>query len=490
VGQLNNIMAYQQQLLADLLRPNLLKKTNFANQLQTRPTWNQAVQGLPQPQSLTDLIVSNLNRRQQTASTPTSQQTTLLPPQELSRTRQAMMRGGGFLPTTEQQQAIAAGGFKTQADLDAYNKAQNAARFQGIGKLLMGVSDAFAGRNIGQEHQARETSAIAKTNQMIQMQEQERLRKQRLGLESTIDEMIKSGQISPAMGEYAKADPSFLGKMYELQKKTEIEGAKPTKGPTSYEEYIRTDDTPTDPEYAEFLENKTRQGATQINLPDTQARMGIEYAYEVLKGGDQRLIANQNVTDRLYLMDMLLDDPEFETGAMANAFLPIKSWLVEFGGKSDTYVENLGAQQLFDALSSYIVPRMRAIGSGATSDFEAGLYQKAIASLGKTKEANRLIIKFMLATTERDRKMLELQKRYVAEFDEILGFNAALRDETSGYVEAELFRKFDMEINEDTGATDFEQAIANGDIKEGDLYYDRKVKKMRIYGSEPIPDPF
>jgi len=297
---------------------------------------------------------------------------------------------------------------------------------------------------------------------------------------------------------YAAANPQMRAIMsnYAPEQWTQIQGEidiarlKPTerKYPTSYQEYELTDPTPTNDEYTKFLQEKTRQGATQINLPNLQAQSNIDYAYKVLEQGDQRLIENQSVSDRLYLMDTLLDDPDFKTGATQEALLPVRSWLIEFGGKDEEYVNNLGEQQLFNALSSYIVPRMRAVGSGATSDFEAKLYQSAVASLGKTPEANRMIIKFMLATTERDRKMLELQKRYVAENQEVLGLNAALNNPDSGYIEPELFRKFDMK--EEKGITDLEQAVANGDIKEGDLYYDRKAKKMRIYGSEPIPDPF
>ena len=419
-----------------------------------------------------------MQKRQQQA-----QQQNRVAVQEPRRINSFFARGGGFTPDQAQQEALKRGFFETQAGADTYEKQQRNARNVGLGNMLYSLSDAFAGRNIGAEAQQRQANQLAMQQAQEATNERARKEQQRASLNKQIDQLVSTNQMSEAMGEYAKSDPSILGEIYKNQ-------MTPVKGPTSYEEYIRTDDSPTDPEYAKFLERKTRQGATQINMPAIQSQMGIEYAYDALTKGDQRLIDNQNVTDRLYLMDTLLDDPDFETGAMTEAFLPIKSWLVEFGGKDQAYVENLGAQQLFDALSSYIVPRMRAVGSGATSDFEANLYQKAIASLGKTKEANRLIVKFMLATTERDRKMLELQKRYVAEHGEILGFNAALRDENSGYVEAELFRKFDMETNEDTGATDFQQAVANGDIKIGDLYYDRKAKKMRIYGSEPISDPF
>jgi hypothetical protein len=421
---------------------------------------------------------NNISNQNFTPNVQPALESAPVPIQQPRRASRFFARGGGFQPDATQQTALDQGFFNTQAEADAYSRQQNSARNRGIGNMLMSVGDAFAGRNIGAEAQTRQANAM-------QMRQADEARQKQVALNAQIDGMISRKEISPTLGALAKSDPSVLGSIYLEREKNKYK--PPVKGPASYEEYIRTDDSPSDAEYAVFLENKAKQGATQINMPDMKAKMGIEYAYDQLQKGDERLRDNQNVTDRLYFMDTLLDDPDFETGAMTDAFLPIKSWLVEFGGKDQNYIENLGNQQLFDALSSYIVPRMRAVGSGATSDFEADLYTKAIASLGKTKEANRLIVKFMLATVERDRKMLELQKRYVAEHDEILGFNAALRDENSGYVEAELFRKFDMETNEDTGATDFQQAVANGDIKIGDLYYDRKAKQMRIYGSEPIP---
>jgi len=501
---------YQQQLLTDLLRPDLLKKTNFANQLQARPTYNQAVagfqpqqfppmynqaiQGLPQQQSLTDLILSRRQQQQKASPPPT-----LLPPPELSRARQAMMRGGGFLPTTEQQQAITAGGFKTQADLDAYKKAQNAARFQGIGNLLMGVSDAFAGRNIGQGYQARETSAMAKTNQMIQMQEQERLRKQRFGLESTIDEMIKSGQMSPAMGEYAKADPSFLGEMYKLQKQAEIAGAKPPTDPASFKEYMLTDPTRGTPitekdeiamgTYSEFLAEKRKSTQPIFDMGKKKDIFLLEAAMKETESDRSVLEKNKNVTDRLYLMELLLDGG-LDTGRKEDALLGIRSWLNEFGNRGATFANDLAEQELFDALSAYIVPRMREIGSGATSDFEAKLYQTAIASLKKTPKGNKLIVKFMLATVDRDRKLLELKNRYIGTHDNLLNFNADLRrgvdDLGNKWVEPELFRKFDMRADKETGIVDFDQAVANGELKEGQMYYNKEKNEFFFYGFEPL----
>ena len=414
-------------------------------------------------------ILEEMQKRQQ------QQQQNRVAVQEPRRINSFFARGGGFTPNQAQQEALKRGFFNTQAEADAYEQQQRQARNIGLGNMLMSLSDAFAGRNIGAEAQQRQANMIA----MQQAQEQ---RNQQARFIQQVDDLVDNNEITETMGEYIKTNPDFLGEIYKSKLPSQ------QKAPTSYQEYALTDTTPTSEEYAEFLADKQTRSATQIKMPAIESKMGIEYAYKVLEDGDQRLIDNQQVSDRLYLMDTLLDDPEFDTGKMDEALLPIRSWLVDFGGRDQNYVNNLSQQQLFDALSSYIVPRMRAAGSGATSDFEAKLYKSAIADLGKTKEANRMIIKFMLATTERDQKMLDLQKRYVAENREILGFRSALRDPNSGYVEPELFKKFSME--EENGITDLEQAIANGDIKQGDLYYDKKAKKMRILGSEPFEEPW
>ena len=46
------------------------------------------------------------------------------------------------------------------------------------------------------------------------------------------------------------------------------------------------------------------------------------------------------------------------------------------------------AQETLQATSNYLAPKMRAVGSGSTSDMEFKAYQRSILSLGNTPKAN------------------------------------------------------------------------------------------------------
>ena len=54
-------------------------------------------------------------------------------------------------------------------------------------------------------------------------------------------------------------------------------------------------------------------------------------------------------------------------------------------------IDKLGDLQAYNAIVSKMAPRMRAPGSGATSDFEMRSYLAALPGLGKTKEGNEII---------------------------------------------------------------------------------------------------
>ena len=113
------------------------------------------------------------------------------------------------------------------------------------------------------------------------------------------------------------------------------------------------------------------------------------------------------------------------TGPMQEAFMPFKQFFAEL---SSTTPDSLSDQELLSAASAYLVPRMRAVGSGATSDFEANLYQKAAPSMGKTAEGNLLIANTMLQQGEQDINKQELMRQWVQANGNLTGFNKAYAD--------------------------------------------------------------
>jgi len=190
---------------------------------------------------------------------------------------------------------------------------------------------------------------------------------------------------------------------------------KTTKGPASYEEYIRTDSTPTEAEYLAFLQEKEKAGATRIDL-GTQEE---EYIKSLAKLGETDITESRKIAatgreliPRLQTAQILLQNPDFKTGPLTEKFLPLKKLYNDITGQDQTEVSG---QELFQALANYTVPRMRPPGSGATSDFEANLFATATIGLGNTRESNELLVATMIQQAKREQELLNLKEKYFLE---------------------------------------------------------------------------
>tara|TARA_R100000315_G_C5225600_1_gene136750 strand:- start:127 stop:1437 length:1311 start_codon:yes stop_codon:yes gene_type:complete len=101
---------------------------------------------------------------------------------------------------------------------------------------------------------------------------------------------------------------------------------------------------------------------------------------------------NNNVIDQTFktlpvvqeAMDLLLTG-EVKTGGLAELTLPIKNIFGQLFGIEFPDVQNL---QIIQSISNFLAPQMRPPGSGSTSDMEFTAYQRSIAALGNTPEAN------------------------------------------------------------------------------------------------------
>lgn len=74
-------------------------------------------------------------------------------------------------------------------------------------------------------------------------------------------------------------------------------------------------------------------------------------------------------------------------------------------------VEGLGDMQAYEAIVNKMAPRMRAPGSGSTSDFEGRQFLKGLPSLGKTPEGNAIIEDTMTALQDHQEKAAEIASR-------------------------------------------------------------------------------
>ena len=225
--------------------------------------------------------------------------------------------------------------------------------------------------------------------------------------------------------------------------------------------------TPGSPEYAEqALKLAQSKSGTYDSTKDfLKSDIGrVDKMYE-------NVSAQKDVNAVYDRMLAIANNPDFESGKLAELSMPFKRLLVASGMATESQVENFTLQELFETEQSFITPRMRPPGSGASSDFEQKLYASASATLGKTRDVNRLILyarstygKLSEARTNfydeylRENQSLPLNK-VNNEFDEYLRNNPSILGEIVGTQNI---------INSEE---DFENLIKSGDIQAGDVFF-------------------
>ena len=108
---------------------------------------------------------------------------------------------------------------------------------------------------------------------------------------------------------------------------------------------------------------------------------------------DKKLIRGQKeMNAKLGLMKNILEKGDIDTGVFTNIRKEILGIAAAFNLLDESELNELENLQSFEALASYIIPRMRAIGSGATSDFEVRMYTRAAPNIVNTVNGNLKII--------------------------------------------------------------------------------------------------
>lgn len=216
-------------------------------------------------------------------------------------------------------------------------------------------------------------------------------------------------------------------------------------------------------EYAEKALELAKAGG--INIDQTQesefVKEGIKDGYKAIDKARESINAGKEVDARLEILANLLENEDLDTGPIQEALLPLRKQLDELGLLSLEDSEKLNAQQVFFATANYIVPRMRVVGSGATSDFEANLFKSASPNLANTKEGNKIIVAGMRAINDYNTKRFNLMEKYFAENKNLLGFG--------DFADQELGSIFPTYGSDE----EFDQLVESGKLKAGDLVYDR-----------------
>tara|TARA_R100001460_G_scaffold102156_2_gene146395 strand:- start:2366 stop:3739 length:1374 start_codon:yes stop_codon:yes gene_type:complete len=246
---------------------------------------------------------------------------------------------------------------------------------------------------------------------------------------------------------------------------------------------------PGTPEYQNKFMELLKNNASNVTITNEAQGKGAETMAELdaRDVSDTRKLVNNNfeLISRLGIMESLVDDPDFTTGPLTASTLPIRKFLAEQGFLTDDAKEKVSKQQLFEAYANYLVPRMRVVGSGSTSDFEAQLFASATAGLGKDEQSNRILVKSF--------KLMQDHMKFAAQEKEdyfyrklpngsiaynLQGFNQHMEQKLK---EKPIFKKYESDQA-------FDDAINNGSLKKNELYYDMVSNQFRIVDDAMIKD--
>ena len=149
---------------------------------------------------------------------------------------------------------------------------------------------------------------------------------------------------------------------------------------------------------------------------------------------------------------------QVETGLITEFTLPVKRFLAQAFGIDAAVITSLDDLQ---AISFYLAPKMRPVGSGSTSDMEFKAYQQAILDLGKTTEANYISLYAMKQMMKKGIELKFLEEELLQDFriTSTSDLNARLRSVDTG-----IFEKYtgDSESQEDFDA--WYNSLPNGAV--------------------------
>ena len=161
-----------------------------------------------------------------------------------------------------------------------------------------------------------------------------------------------------------------------------------------------------------------------------------------------------------------------ETGLIKQAFLPIEQIAKTVFGTSNPGL--MGAEDL-QAISFFLGPKMRPVGSGSTSDMEFKAYQAAVLSLGKTPEANYISMYAFKKMTENAIILNRREEELLSDptITDIKTVNQMLAETDTG-----IFEKLPENIdrNDETKVLEWFNSLPSGSVidNESGIFTDRK----------------
>lgn len=300
-------------------------------------------------------------------------------------------------------------------------------RNQRIGFMLAALSDAFAGRDVA--GRALERSQVIRQQAEVDRQRQEALERQK-----TIQ----------SLGSNLTPEQQTLARLF----------------PSEYADYVFSRDT-----------------RPQISLIQQQEseflKEGAKVGFATKKEIDEEIKNNEELLGRIKTSkDQLMSG--LKTGKVEEFLMPFRNLAVSLGIADQETIDNFTQQELFEATTNYLVPRMRVPGSGATSDLEIDLFRSAVPNLGRTTQGNLVIAAGIENLLEYNKKRGYLADEYLRNNKNLLGFGE--------YADDKLGNLYESYASDN----EFDEKVKNGVLKKGQFVFDGVYKQFRVLTEEDI----
>lgn len=197
-------------------------------------------------------------------------------------------------------------------------------------------------------------------------------------------------------------------------------------------------------------------------------KQGIQSGFKLLNAAQEQVETDRAFSTRLQQVIDILSDPNAKTGPIASATMGIRQIGRELGFLNEEQEKTLNSQQVLSAAINYMTPKMRVSGSGSSSDKDVELMRDALPTLSGSPLGNRLIAGLYKKTLDYNKKRVELMGKYLKKEKNLIGFGD-WADEQMGALYVRV-----------GGQADINNAISNGTLKEGDVYWNDGAKEFQI----------
>jgi hypothetical protein len=228
---------------------------------------------------------------------------------------------------------------------------------------------------------------------------------------------------------------------------------------------------PTTPEGKKKVQEMLMKPSTVFMGGDEQKKEAYKAALATRKDMMKQVNTDRELGVRLQqAIDLLASGTE--TGRLQSAMLPLKQLAREANILGDEELQNLSNLEVINSIASFLTPRMRVVGAGASSDRDMDFFASATVKMSNSPEANLVIATMQKQVMDYNRERLDLFDDYVKERGDDFGFGK-FADEKLGQV-----------YKRATTDDELTELVDSGAIKEGDVFYNGITGEFDILTKE------